>query len=56
MHGPDGTDYPNEVYYEVIIPPERIEYAHGGGDDVGVNDAQFRTRQLLSMMKTGKLV
>jgi uncharacterized protein YndB with AHSA1/START domain len=41
MHGPDGTDFPNEVYYEVIVPPERIEYAHGGGDDVGVNDAQF---------------
>ena len=41
MHGPDGTDFPNEVYYEVIIPPERIEYSHGGGDDVGVNDAQF---------------
>jgi len=41
MHGPDGTDYPNEMYYEVIKPPERIEYAHGGGDDVGVNDAQF---------------
>jgi uncharacterized protein YndB with AHSA1/START domain len=41
MHGPDGTDFPNEVYYEIIVPPERIEYAHGGGDDVGVNDAQF---------------
>lgn len=43
MHGPDGTDYPNEVYYEVIIAPERIEYSHGGGDDEGVNDAQFHT-------------
>jgi uncharacterized protein YndB with AHSA1/START domain len=41
MHGPDGTDYPNEVYYETIIPPERLEYGHGGGDEVGVNDAQF---------------
>jgi uncharacterized protein YndB with AHSA1/START domain len=41
MHGPDGTDYPNEVYYEVIVPPERIEYAHGGGDDIGVTDAPF---------------
>ena len=41
MHGPDGTDYPNEVYYEEIVKPERITYAHGGGDDIGVNDAQF---------------
>jgi uncharacterized protein YndB with AHSA1/START domain len=41
MHGPDGTDFPNEVYYEIIVPPERIEYAHGGGDEIGVNDAQF---------------
>ena len=41
MHGPDGTDYPNEIFYEVIIPPERIEYSHGGGDEEGVNDAQF---------------
>ena len=42
MHGPDGTDYPNEVYYEEVVKPERITYAHGGGDDVGVNDAQFQ--------------
>lgn len=41
MHGPDGTDYPNECYYENIISPEIIEYEHGGGDDVGVNDAAF---------------
>ena len=41
MHGPDGTDYPNEVYYEEIVPPERIVYAHGGGDAPGVDDAQF---------------
>ena len=41
MHGPDGTDFPNEVFFEKIIPPERIEYEHGGGDDVGVTDAAF---------------
>jgi len=41
MHGPDGTDYPNEVYYEEIVPPERITYVHGGGDAPGVDDAQF---------------
>ena len=41
MHGPDGTDYPNEVYYEEIVKPLRITYERGGGDDDGVNDAAF---------------
>lgn len=30
MHGPDGTDYPNEITYKVIEKPSRIEYEHGG--------------------------
>ncbi len=34
MHGPDGRDYQNRVTYEDIIPPERLVYRHGGGDDV----------------------
>jgi uncharacterized protein YndB with AHSA1/START domain len=34
MHGPDGRDYQNRVTYEEIVPPERIVYRHGGGDDV----------------------
>jgi uncharacterized protein YndB with AHSA1/START domain len=42
MHGPDGTDYPNESIFEEIVKPERMVYLHGGGDDEGVNDAQFR--------------
>ena len=29
MHGPDGTDYPNEITYKVIDKPTRIEYEHG---------------------------
>jgi uncharacterized protein YndB with AHSA1/START domain len=41
MHGPDGTDFPNEMYFEKIVKPELIEYEHGGGDDVGVTDAAF---------------
>ncbi|MDP4219251.1 MAG: SRPBCC family protein [Bacteroidota bacterium] len=40
MHGPDGTDYPNEIIYEEIVRPERITYTHGGGED-GPDDAQF---------------
>ena len=40
MHGPDGRDYQNRVTYEEIVPPERIVYRHGGGDDV--EPVQFR--------------
>ena len=29
MHGPDGTDYRNDITYTLIIEPERIEYEHG---------------------------
>ena len=31
MHGPDGTDYPNESTFTTIVRPERIVYAHTGG-------------------------
>jgi uncharacterized protein YndB with AHSA1/START domain len=34
MHGPDGRDYQNRITYDEIVPPERIVYRHGGGDDV----------------------
>jgi uncharacterized protein YndB with AHSA1/START domain len=34
MHGPDGRDYQNRVTYEEIVPPERLVYRHGGGEDV----------------------
>ena len=29
MHGPDGTDYRNDITFTVIIGPERLEYDHG---------------------------
>jgi uncharacterized protein YndB with AHSA1/START domain len=32
MHGPDGTDYPNDVRYTAIARPERLEYDHGSDD------------------------
>ena len=41
MHGPDGRDYQNRVTYDEIVPPERIVYHHGGGDDV--EPVQFST-------------
>jgi uncharacterized protein YndB with AHSA1/START domain len=31
MHGPDGTDYPNESVFTEVVRPERIVYAHSGG-------------------------
>jgi len=34
MHGPDGRDYQNRVTFDAIAPAERIEYHHGGGEDV----------------------
>jgi len=33
MHGPDGRDYQNRVTYEEIVPPERLVYSHGGGEE-----------------------
>ena len=41
MHGPDGRDYENRMTFEEVVPPERIVYRHGGGDDV--EPVQFRT-------------
>ena len=31
MHGPDGTDYPNEIAYNEVVRPERIVYDHVSG-------------------------
>jgi uncharacterized protein YndB with AHSA1/START domain len=31
MHGPDGTDYPNEVKFIEVVKPERIVHSHGDG-------------------------
>jgi uncharacterized protein YndB with AHSA1/START domain len=45
MHGPDGRDYQNRITFEEIVPPERIVYRHGGGDDV--EPVQFRTTVIL---------
>lgn len=41
MHGPDGRDYQNKVTFDAIEAPSRIEYHHGGGEDV--EPVQFRT-------------
>jgi uncharacterized protein YndB with AHSA1/START domain len=28
MHGPDGTDYPNEIVFNKLVKPELIAYSH----------------------------
>ena len=33
MHGPDGTNYPNEIRYEEVEIPERIIYTTSGGQE-----------------------
>jgi uncharacterized protein YndB with AHSA1/START domain len=35
MHGPDGTDYPNQSRFDEVVKPERIVYTHGGGKKGG---------------------
>jgi len=34
MHGPDGRDYQNRITFDEIIPPQKLVYRHGDGDDV----------------------
>ena len=41
MHGPDGRDYANRIIFEVVEPPKRLVYRHGGEEDV--EPVQFRT-------------
>jgi uncharacterized protein YndB with AHSA1/START domain len=41
MHGPDGRDYQNRITFETVMPPERLVYRHGGGEDV--EPVQFKT-------------
>jgi uncharacterized protein YndB with AHSA1/START domain len=28
MHGPDGTDYPNESVFREVVVPERVVFEH----------------------------
>lgn len=36
MHGPDGTDYDNQVDFLEIVPPERLVYDHGQPEKPGM--------------------
>lgn len=37
MHGPDGTDYPNKMVFEEIVPNERLVYTHSADNDEGLS-------------------
>ena len=45
MHGPDGRDYQNRITFDEVVPPGRIVYRHGGGEDV--EPVQFRQTVVL---------
>lgn len=32
MHGPDGTDYPNNIVYREVVKPERLVFQHMNED------------------------
>jgi uncharacterized protein YndB with AHSA1/START domain len=29
MHGPDGTDYPNYIFYKEVVRPSKLSFLHG---------------------------
>ena len=43
MHGPDGTDYPNESTFLEVEKPERIVYVHDGRKTGGPGRTSWRT-------------
>lgn len=54
MHGPDGTDYPNQSIFKEVVKPERIVYGHGGGRKgaVGVSFEATWTFEVVDKDKT----
>jgi len=49
MHGPDGTDYPNQSEFLEIVPPSRVRIKH-------VNLPHFELSVSLEASSTGTLV
>lgn len=54
MHGPDGTDYPNEIVYLEVVRPERIVYTHGPAPifDVIVTFEEVGRKTRMTMVST----
>src|SRR3982751_6799515 len=52
MHGPDGTDYRNDVSFTAVVAPELLEYKHGPSAIFNVSvkfDDEGENRTKLSM-------
>ena len=43
MHGPNGTDFPNESYFVEVIKHEKIVFEHTGSKAGKSSDANFRS-------------
>lgn len=65
MHGPDGTDYWNEITYTSIVENELIEYEHGPEhpfrttaifEDAGVGRTRITWRMLFPTVEQKELV
>jgi uncharacterized protein YndB with AHSA1/START domain len=55
MHGPDGTDYRNDLIYAVVDPKDRLEWSHGPSphfdvtvlfEDIGEKRTRLQMRML----------
>lgn len=44
MHGPDGTDYPNESVFREVVPRERVVFEHLSADHHFVMTITFTPR------------
>lgn len=53
MHGPDGTDYPNRIVFNEVVPGERLAYTHGGGQG-GLEGLSFETTVTFEAHAEGK--
>lgn len=56
MHGPDGTDYPNQIVYREVVRPERLVYSHASADpndpgrfDVTVTFTEMSGKTVITM-------
>jgi len=53
MHGPDGTNYPNQSVFTEVVKPERIAYSHTGGKE-GDQGVAFESTWTFETVESGK--